>query len=313
VEATASAVRVADLELATQKFLRQEEAVGPWQVELAEARRDTERAKLATAQAEAARAAADVEEATVLLRRTEKDFELRFAEHLRIGTAEASLLTARAVVEKAEADLADARLRLERMTVRSPADGIVLTREAQPGSVVGPSTSATPVCTLYDPTKLRVRVDVPQGTVAGASAGQKARIRCDVRRGRPYQGTVLRIVEIADIQKVTVEVQVRVDDPDGLLKPDVLCTVAVIGQNSSQASSPQAVTVRIPAACLAAANAVWVVDGDTGRATRRTIRTGPRDGDHILVLEGLNATDKVIASNLEKLEDGTLVQVEGKR
>ncbi len=309
-----AAVTVAQREVDTQRFLKDEDAVGPWQLELAEARLEEAKSRRSMLQADAERARASITEAEAALRRAEGDYELRLVEHLRVNRARAALPRAEADVRGAEARLAEAQLALSRMTVRSPQAGIVLTREAQPGAVVGPSASASAVCHLYDPQALRVRVDVPQNQVAGASVGQRAEIRSDARRGAVYRGEVIRIVETADIQKVTLEVQVRVLDPDRHLKPDMLCQVSVFRKASpSGDEGSRGAAVEIPARCLARPEAVWVVDATTGRAALRSVRVGTRRDEVVVIEEGLNLTDKVIDGNTALLEEGSKIHVEGNR
>ncbi len=305
-----AAVRVAEHDLATQEFLRKEKAAGPWQVELAQARLDEARSRHTALQADVTRAVAGTEKAQASLHKAERHLELRLEERLVLDTATAAIPRAQATALQARATLDNAKLQASRMKVTAPINGVVLIRDAQPGSVVGPGAEATAICHLYDPEKLRVRVDVPQGQVAGVSAGQRAEIRCDVRRQRPYQGKVLRIVDAADIQKVTLEVQVRVIDPDGLLKPDMLCQVAVYRDPGSGSQTNRSAAVRIPARCLAAPDSVWVLDGNNGRATRRQVKTGSKVGGDVIILEGLNMTDKVVDRGMQNLEEGARVKVE---
>ena len=224
-------------------------------------------------------------------------------------TAAAAVPKADAAVAEAQVALDSARLTASRMTVTASSDGVVLTRDAQPGSVVGPSGEKSAVCHLYDPTNLRVRVDVLQAQVSGTSVGQRAEILCDVRRGRPYEGRVLRIVDTADIQKVTLEVQVRVVDPDEMLKPDMLCQVAVYRDSDAKNADTGAAAVTIPSRCLVTSDSVWVVDGTSGHATRRHVKIGRRSGDDVVVLEGLNVTDKVIDHGARQLEEGARIRV----
>ncbi|MEE2712087.1 MAG: efflux RND transporter periplasmic adaptor subunit [Planctomycetota bacterium] len=305
-----AAVHIAKHDLATQTFLRKEKAVGPWQVELAQARLDEAQAHHAALTAEVARAIADTDGAKARSSKAKRDFELRLKERLARDTAAAAVPKADAAVAEAQAALDDAKLTASRMTVTAPSAGVVLTRDAQPGSVVGPGGQQPAVCHLYDPAELRVRVDVPQSQVAGTSAGQRAEILCDVRRGRPYEGRVLRIVDTADIQKVTLEVQVRVVDPDGLLKPDMLCQVAVYRDADTDPSATRGAAVIIPSRCLATPDSVWVVDGVSGHATRRRVKTGRRSGNDVVVLEGLNVTDKVIDGGMSGITEGSRVRIE---
>ncbi len=312
VDEARAVVEVARNELETQRFLRDEDAAGPWQLELARARVDETEARVLGLEAEALRAAADLAVSEARRRRAAGDLELRLDEQLRIDLARASTKRTEAAVQLATSAVSTAQLRRSRMTVRSPIAGVVLTRDAHEGSVVGPTSDDISVCHLYDPNSLRVRVDVPLAQIAAATVGQRAEIRCDARRDRPYAGTVLRIVETADIQKVTLEIQVRVDEPDERIKPDMLCQVSFLGAATSAgpdgATNSRAVT--IPARCLVEDGLVWVVDATTGLAAQRRIRVGETRGDDILVLEGLNITDKVIDGGRTQVSQDDALRLE---
>src|SRR5205814_4745938 len=108
--------------------------------------------------------------------RATKEHELRLADRLRLETASAALTVAESAAREAESAREQAALRLERMTVRAPAAGVVMQRLAGIGTQVG--TSGDPaLVTLYDPHSLRVRIDVEQSEVGKLVVGQAARIK----------------------------------------------------------------------------------------------------------------------------------------
>lgn len=281
-------LEVAQEELTLQQYLREQGSSGPRQVELAQARLAAAEAELADLHAAVATAEGALGAARARAARAAKDLELRFADRLRLAVAREQNAAALAARERAAVAVAEAELRLNRMTVRAPAAGLVLQRLAMPGSAVG---APEPVCTLWNPAHVRVRVDVPQADVAKAFAGQHARILAETRPNQPYHGEVIRIVQMADIQKVTLQVHVRVTDADEWLRPDMLCQVQFLAGDA--ATTPAAGGgLRIPARVVRD-SAVWVVDPD-GRAARRELTLGARGGDEVQVASGLNLTDKVI-------------------
>ncbi|MCA9319592.1 MAG: efflux RND transporter periplasmic adaptor subunit [Planctomycetes bacterium] len=298
---------VARRELETQEFLRQEGAVGPWQHELAEARLNRAQATVDLRDAEQRRAAEEVAVSEVEAGRAQKSFETRIEERRRLRSAEASQARAVADREAAEVALKIAELALDRCRVVAPAGGVVLSRLANPGSRVGDGHRG--ILMTYDPEHLRVRVDVPQGEVSKLQLGMKAEILCDVRKDRPYEGEVIRIVESADIQKVTLEVQVRVLEPDLKLKPEMLCQVRFVAAAVEGESSPASKNSRlvIPARCLRDGDFVFILAGDGKSATRRQVSVQERRGEQVVVSEGLNASDKVIDSGFDGLADGDRV------
>jgi RND family efflux transporter MFP subunit len=308
----AAALRVAEEELAIQRELAAAGAAGPRQVELAEARVEEARSGLAGLRAEAALAAAEAEKAVARLERATRDRELRLDDSLRLRTAEAALATARARESEARAALEQARLRLARTEVRAPASGIVLERKVAPGAALSASGEGV-VCTLYDPASLRVRVDVPQGEVGKAKLGQRALVLADSRPKTPYAGEVVRVVHKADIQKVTLQVHVRILDGDALLRPEMLCQVRFLASEDALADGTGAVDrLSIPTR-LVDNGAVWVLDGASGRAALRRVEIASSDSEWAEVESGLNASDKLIDAGRERLSVDARVVVREER
>ncbi|MGE4539364.1 MAG: efflux RND transporter periplasmic adaptor subunit [Desulfovibrio sp.] len=80
---------------------------------------------------------------------------------------------AQAAVDAARATLATAQIQAEKAMLRSPIHGTVLRKFRLPGEVVSPSRD-TPVLTVGDTSKLRVRVAVPEHDIARLAVGQRA-------------------------------------------------------------------------------------------------------------------------------------------
>ena len=292
-------VSLAESEIEVQRSLVEAGSSGPRQVEIAEAELEVARGRLAALEAEAARALASVGTALAEVQRTGRHLELRLEEQLLVDTTRASLEKARGALDQARAGLEAAELLLDRMTVRAPQDGIVLERLAVAGDEL---KAGSPVCSLYDPQSLRIRVDVPQSDVEALALGQEAEILSDSRPGRPYAGRVLRIVQLADIQKVTLEAQVRVLDADELLRPDMLAQVRFYSSARPTAAPGSRASTRRRLAVppdLVTGGAVWVHDPVGDRAVRRAVRTGSAvtgpDGSALLeIVEGIDWSVELI-------------------
>lgn len=302
-------VALAEDELVVQRELEAAGASGPLQVELAEAALEEARALLAGLSAEAERAAAEARRAAAVHGRAAAERELRFDDRLELELARSGLARARAQVRRAEAALEEAELRLERTTIRSPADGVVLERLTFPGMVLSVETVGHAVCSLYDPSSLRVRVDVPQAELGRLSVGQRVELDASSRPGRPYSGEVIRIVQQADIQKVTLQAHVRLADGDVLLRPEMLVQARFFGTGDPDATADAAGSgeVLIPAR-LVRDGAVWVVDGARAEAALRPVELGGRRGEWVVVTRGLNLTDKLIDEGRAELEVGDRVR-----
>lgn len=317
VRAAQAKVRVAEEELEVQRFLAGNGASGPRQVELAQARLEAEQADLATMEAEAKLAGAEVEKAQARHERATKERELRLADRLRRETADAALAAAEDAVRAAQAERDAAALRLERMTVRAPAAGVVLQRLAGTGTQVGGAGDPALVA-LYDPQRLRARIDVEQSEVGKLVIGQRAKIKSPLRPERPFDGEVIRIVHLADVQKVTLQVHVRVLEPDAALRPELLVEARFLAQprgetpSASASGAPETSAVWIPRRLLvsgARGPSVWVVDALSGRAALRSIQVDAGEGERALVQGGLNVSDKVIDAGRERLRDGARLRI----
>lgn len=301
-------VHVTEEELVLQRELAAAGAAGPRQVEIATARIEEAKADLAVMQADAALARADAEKARANFARAERDRATRVDERRAVETAKAIVEVARAKVAAIQVSCDEAKLRLERMEVRAPADGIVLERLASPGTAIGADGAA--VCTLYDPMSIRVRVDIPQGEVGKVGVGMRAEVLSESRPNRPYHGEVIRLVHKADIQKVTLQVHVRIDDADALVRPEMLVQARFLSSGSSNGVAETGATVTlVPARLLADGNSIWVVDGATRTALLRRVELGARQGDEVEVKSGVNASDKLIDGGRDGLQAGARVTV----
>jgi RND family efflux transporter MFP subunit len=307
-----SELRVAEENLVVEQRLAEQGAAGPRAVELAEARVRSARAALEVLRADAEIATKEAEAEAARATRAQRELELRLDDRLRRDTARALLDLAVARVRSAEAERRDAALRLERMTIRAPADGIVMERLAAPGKPLKADDPAgAVVCSLFDPAHVRIRVDIAQSDVAKAAVGQEAEILSQARSGRPYRGEAIRIVQKADIQKVTLQVHVRVLDGDGLLRPEMLCQVRFLSKPRPESlpADGSGAAVMIPARLVVDDRFVWTVDPESPRARRRTIEIEGRSGEWAVVRSGLNVTDKLIDEGRAGIEEGARLRI----
>src|SRR5690606_7887824 len=108
--------------------------------------------------------------------------------------------------------------------VRAPFSGVVVLKDAEVGEVVSPNvmggaSTRGAVATLVDFASLEVQADVPETSLKAVTVGAPARVFLDAFPERPYAGEVSRVWPTADRQKATVEVRVRLLEPDQRLRP----------------------------------------------------------------------------------------------
>jgi len=251
------------------------------------------------------------------------------AQEAAIEAARSAAARASAAVERAQVEKRIAELALQRTTIRAPSSGVVLSRLVEPGSriMLGASGGdvAGAVVRLYDPARLQARVEVPQANAATIHIGQHAEITTEALEDRVFHGVVSRVVHEANIQRNTVQVKVSIEDPDPVLKPEMLVRVRILGNVERAGAAPRmqpsgasGQTVFAPIAAVREASGdraiVWLADragarGGHALARRREIRVrGADESGFIEVLEGLRPGDRLILGDVSMLRDGQRVR-----
>jgi RND family efflux transporter MFP subunit len=295
-----------------------ERAVSEFDVVRLRLRVDAERAALAAVRAGADVAKGALAQAEASLVAARENRRLRIEETETLAAARADLDRARAEHADVAARRDEAALRLSRMEVKAPIDGVVMLLEMAPGAkrMLGmDDPHSAHVAELYDPEKLQVRVDVPLADAAGLGVGQQAQIVAEVLPDRTFEGEVTRIVHEADIQKNTLQVKVAVRDPVIELKPEMLARVRFFGMQSQAQGGGESTRLFVPSRLLQARNGaqaqVWIVDKGRAVALRRDVTVGGESGDAIEITSGLSPGDALIDAPPAGLADGDAVRVTG--
>ena len=137
---------------------------------------------------------------------------------IEAGSREEDKAKADAEVALATAAVAEARAVLEKTFVRAPIDGVVLRRHRRAGESVSTQFDS-PVITMADRTRVRVRVDVDETDVARLRVGQPAYVTADEFPGRRFSGTVVRVGQLLGKK------QVRTDEPSERVDTKILETL----------------------------------------------------------------------------------------
>lgn len=270
------------------------------------------------------RASLEKEEAALILRRDalQKQLELLADEIKAKAEAEARVKAAQARVEQSEVALAEARLRLDRMTIRAPIDGRIYALVGHPGAYVGGGRrelhghDGSTVVTMYRPDRLQVRVGVRFDDIPNITLGQPVRIE-NSALASPLTGNVLFVSSEADIQKNTLQVKVAIPSPPPVLKPEMLVDVTFLApKQADQESEPsQEMRLYIPQQLIRKDDGgafVWVADQSEGVARKTSIETGAYgSGGLVEITSGLDVSSRIIASGSDGLEDGNRITVTG--
>ena len=242
--------------------------------------------------------------------------------------ADAKVKAAEARVKRARVIVAEAQLRLDRMTIRSPINGRVFRLVAHPGARIGSGMTqmaghdGSTVVTMYRPDMLQVRVDVRFEDIPKVRPKRKQPVEIDnPASSTPLKGEVLFISSEADIQKNTLQVKVAMPNPPAVFKPEMLVDVTFLSPErdenpAASDNSPEMVDrIFVPVAFVqndGDKSFVWVADQSAKVARKVVVQTGIKTADgQVEVLSGLNRATRLIASGFDALIDGARITITG--
>ncbi len=198
------------------------------------------RAAVASAVAQLALSTATVKEAQANLARLEEVSRLsggKVPSASELDSARATLdravateASARASLDSARATLATDETNLSKASIRSPIDGVVLTRTVDPGNAVAASLQAVTLFTIAeDLSKLQLKVNVDEADVGRVKVGQKASFTVSAFPARRFPATITTVSYGSTITDnvVTYVTQMDVANTDLSLRPGMTATSTI--------------------------------------------------------------------------------------
>lgn len=225
------------------------------------------------------------------------------------ANAERDLVRAQELFDRgfvSQARLDDARLAVERArdtsVLTAPADGVVLRRLAETSQTVA---AGAPIFVFGDTASgLVVRAPVASSEAARVRVGDTANVI--VAGGAPLQGRVTRVGAKGADSTGAFEIEVDVASAEGV-RSGMVAQVEI----AAAPSAMQSAAIMVPTLSLLDSRAdqgvVFVVDADN-IARRRSVRTSGVTQEGVLVVEGLQAGERVVAAGAAYVRDGASVR-----
>jgi HlyD family secretion protein len=226
-----------------------------------------------------------------------------------VETSDAQVSASKAQVDQARASLRLAETDLAYTTIRSPVDGMVISRTVDIGQTVAASFQTPTLFNIaQDLTKMQVETSVDEADIGRVQVGQPVEFTVDAFPELVFHGQVAEVRNSpTTVQNVvTYEVIVRVHNPEMKLRPGMTANVAII-----IASKP--VVLRIPSAALrfrmpetagkkdtpgGKGQQVWILEQEKPRKV--PVQAGISDGSYTEVAGGtLRVGQEVIIEALD--------------
>jgi len=294
----------------------------PEEVSLARANLDQANAELQNARTTLARAKKMVADG-LTSRQSVDDAEARVAgqaarvasldrayELVRIGPRRELMDQVRGQIAEAQGRLAFFDTQLANTVIKAPIAGTILERVVERGEFVttgfvGDRGAKGYVVSMADLRDLQVELDINQNDFGKLGPKQKGTISTDAFPDKRYEGVIEEVSPEANRQKATVQVKVKVLNPDSFLRPEMNASVAFYTEASEAPATSRTVVV-VPVAAIKD-GAVYVAVN--GKAVKRTVRTSGLTSQGMRVEEGLNGGEDLILNPPAELKDGAKINV----
>jgi len=283
------------------------------------------RARLAQSEANLANQRAQLALADANEKRARQLLKSQFISQQDYDQSVATVRSTRALVSAAQAAVAQDRANLDFSVVRSPVEGVVISRQVDIGQTVAASFQTPTLFTIArDLTQMQIEASVAESDISRVRVGQPVTFTVDSYGPRQFRGEVKEIRLNPETQQnvVTFKVIIAVPNPDGALLPGMTATARFsvrdwrdvpLVPNAALAFRPSDFDARAmreagrrkggkgeAGADQPGFPATVFVVGSDGKPAPRQVRIGASDDEKSVLLAGpLAVGDRVIVADSE--------------
>ena len=233
------------------------------------------------------------------------------ASEIELAEARRAHDAAEALVAASEATLAYNEKVLRDCQVEAPISGVILERNVEVGDFVSAeggrgAMANAQIGSIADMEKLRVEVDVNELDVGRLRPDMPCVIIPDAHKDRHFHGRIMWIDPGANYAKATVQVKVRIDDPDDVLRVEGAAQVQFLSDTPASQATQEA-GAWVPASAVVqtpdgrGARAFVVRDG---RFSAVPVELGRRERDFVQIVSGLTVGQEIAADGVDRLAEG---------
>jgi HlyD family secretion protein len=202
--------------------------------------------------------------------------------------------------EAAQAAVRAAQAALDRMSLRAPFDGVVLSHSVEAGEVVQPGAPLM-VVGATGPSEIVVNAD--ESHLSWLAVGKRADVSADSYPDRRFEATVSSISPSVDPLRGTIEVKLSVASPPPNLLADMTVSVEIETGRAENA-------VVISKSCVqdASSDSSWVWVVRDGRTAQQRVRIGLRGDTDFSIASGIDENASLVCVPPRDLTEGTRVR-----
>ncbi|HXE10904.1 MAG TPA: efflux RND transporter periplasmic adaptor subunit [Bryobacteraceae bacterium] len=228
-----------------------------------------------------------------------------------LGPRKEEIDQVRGQIMQAQGQVAYAQDQLHNTLIRAPITGTILDRNVEKGEFVttgfvGDKGAKGYIVTMADLNDLKVELDISQDDFPKLGPEQKGIITTDAYPDRKYKGFIDEVSPEADRSKATVQVKVKVLNPDGYLRPDMNATVNFYNDAKTSGEPSQARIIVIPKGTV---NNGSVFVALNGRAKKVPVQVNGTTAQGVLIGSGLLGGEDLIVDAPTDLKDGQRIEI----
>lgn len=197
----------------------------------------------------------------------------------------------------------------DNVSLNAPFTGLVSGRYYEPGEMYSgaPNTPAgkAAVLSLVQIDRLKVLVSVSESYYPSIKRGMETTVQVDAVPGKTFTGKIDRIHPTIDPANRTFNVEVLIDNREGLLRPGMFARIRFEMDKEEAVLLPSMAVLK-----MQGSNNRYLFIEENGTARRVSVTIGQRYDDQIEVFsEDLNPGDRIIITGQARLLDGVPVEV----
>lgn len=227
--------------------------------------------------------------------------------------AQADYDAAQTNLEKARADVAAQAALVAKKTIRAPFDGRLGISTVNPGQYINPGDM---IVTLQQLDPIYVDFTLPQQSLGQLAPGLKVAATLDAYPGKRFDGAITAVDPKVDPDTRNVRVEARLANPQHVLVPGMFANASVdAGAAQRYLTLPQTAVTFNPygETVFVARQEGTDAKGQPKLIAQQTfVTTGPKRGDQVAILKGVNAGDLVVTSGQLKLKNGTPLVIDNR-
>ena len=238
------------------------------------------------------RATLALKDAEATLARTQELANANSATAVQLNTAQLAADNARLEAENAE-------LALRRRSISTPIGGAVGLFQVTPGNAVGAQTVVT---TVEDTSHLLVSFWAPERYASAIVAGMPVTVSAVALAGGAISGEIIAVDNRVDSASRTLQVQARIPNDGGRLRPGMSFSVAMSFPGEQFPSVD-------PLSIQWSSEGAYLWKYADGKVERVPVQVIQRNSDGVLVKGALAAGDQVVTQGVQQLTAGASVRL----